>query len=288
MKCATVVPDKDRVEEFYLDDMYDNPNMTIRKTLGGTQFREPILIENVPKIIPFWKKPVIIASPSFGEKKQAIKEFATLTFSEALNRSYNLYLSTQNSILKQFDADFKEIFDEVYIAKFKSKFEKTGITYEHKAIDDMVSFTLRSPGGYIWACKSYDGEVQSKYLAQGFGSLGLMTSVIETVGGCTLCETVHGTVSKHFKQYQSLKETSTNSIASIFAWTKGLYARAKIDQNEDLMDFADTLEKVTIETVMSQYMTNDLATLVNDQHHNEAFAELDDRIEPMSTQDFIN
>ncbi len=309
VKCATITPDEDRVTEFGLKQMWRSPNGTIRNILGGTVFREPIIISNVPRLVPGWTKPIVIGRHAFGDQYRAtdlvvpgagqltltftptngddpielnvfefpgggvalamynlddsIRDFARSSLRYGLDRGYPVYLSTKNTILKAYDGRFKDIFEEVYQDEFKAKFDAAGITYEHRLIDDMVAAALKWEGGYVWACKNYDGDVQSDTVAQGFGSLGLMTSVLMTPDGKTVeAEAAHGTVTRHYRQHQRGESTSTNSIASIFAWTRGLSHRAKLDDNAELATFAATLEKVCVDTVESGFMTKDLALLV--------------------------
>jgi isocitrate dehydrogenase len=309
VKCATITPDEARVEEFGLKDMYRSPNGTIRNILGGVIFREPIVIENVPRLVPGWTKPIVIGRHAFGDQYRAtdmvvpgegsltltftpkdgsepieldvydfpgggiamamynlddsIRDFARASMRYGLDRRYPVYLSTKNTILKRYDGRFKDLFEEVYEAEFKSDFEAAGITYEHRLIDDMVASALKWEGGYVWACKNYDGDVQSDTVAQGFGSLGLMTSVLMSADGKTVeAEAAHGTVTRHYRQHQQGKPTSTNPIASIFAWTRGLQARGRLDETPEVSEFAQTLERVCIETVESGKMTKDLALLV--------------------------
>ncbi len=309
VKCATITPDEARVEEFGLKGMYRSPNGTIRNILGGVIFREPIVISNIPRLVPGWTKPIVIGRHAFGDQYRAsdmvvpgpgkltltytptdagqpieldvyefpsggiamamynlddsIRDFARASMRYGLDRGYPVYLSTKNTILKGYDGRFKDIFEEVYEAEFKPEFEAAGITYEHRLIDDMVAACLKWEGGYVWACKNYDGDVQSDTVAQGFGSLGLMTSVLMTADGKTVeAEAAHGTVTRHYRQHQEGKPTSTNPIASIFAWTRGLAARGRMDDTPDVSAFADTLERVCIETVESGKMTKDLAQLV--------------------------
>jgi isocitrate dehydrogenase len=308
VKCATITPDEQRVEEFKLKKMWKSPNGTIRNILGGVIFREPIICKNVPRLVPGWTKPIIVGRHAFGDQYRAtdfrfpgkgtlsikfvgddgkviehevykspgdgvamamynvdesIVEFARASFNYGLQRGYPVYLSTKNTILKAYDGRFKDIFQEVFDAEFAAAFKEKKIGYEHRLIDDMVASALKWSGGYVWACKNYDGDVQSDIVAQGFGSLGLMTSVLMTPDGKTVeAEAAHGTVTRHFRQHQKGEETSTNSIASIFAWTRGLAHRAKLDGNSDLKRFADTLEKVCVATVEGGYMTKDLALLI--------------------------
>jgi isocitrate dehydrogenase len=308
VKCATITPDEQRVEEFSLKKMWKSPNGTIRNILGGTIFREPIIMKNVPRLVPGWTKPIIVGRHAFGDQYRAtdfrfpgkgkltikfvgedgkviehdvfdapasgvamamynldesIREFARASLNYGLLRGYPVYLSTKNTILKAYDGRFKDVFQDVYEQEFETQFKEKKIWYEHRLIDDMVASSLKWSGGYVWACKNYDGDVQSDTVAQGFGSLGLMTSVLMTPDGQTVeAEAAHGTVTRHYRQHQKGEETSTNSIASIFAWTRGLAHRAKLDSNAELKKFADTLEKVCIQTVESGYMTKDLALLI--------------------------
>jgi isocitrate dehydrogenase len=309
VKCATITPDEARVEEFGLKKMWRSPNGTIRNILGGVIFREPIVISNVPRLVPGWTKPIIIGRHAHGDQYKAtdfvvpgpgkvtmtytpsgegepmefeiadfpgggiamgmynyddsIRDFARASLRYGLSRQYPVYLSTKNTILKAYDGRFKDIFAEVFESEFKSEFEAAGITYEHRLIDDMVAQALKWDGGFVWAAKNYDGDVQSDTLAQGFGSLGLMTSVLMTPDGKTIeAEAAHGTVTRHYRQHQQGKPTSTNPIASIFAWTQGLSHRGKLDNTPAVTEFAETLEKVCIETVESGKMTKDLALLI--------------------------
>ena len=309
VKCATITPDEARVEEFGLKQMWRSPNGTIRNILGGTIFREPIVISNVPRLVPGWTDPIVVGRHAFGDQYRAtdfkfegegtltmtftpkdgsepqsfevfqspgsgvamgmynldesIKDFARASLNYGLARDYPVYLSTKNTILKAYDGRFKDLFQEVFDTEFKEKFDAAGLTYEHRLIDDMVAASLKWEGGYVWACKNYDGDVQSDTVAQGFGSLGLMTSVLMTPDGKTVeAEAAHGTVTRHYRAHQRGEDTSTNSIASIFAWTRGLAYRAKQDGNDDLAEFADKLEKVCVRTVESGHMTKDLALLV--------------------------
>ena len=310
VKCATITPDEARVEEFGLKKMWKSPNGTIRNILGGVIFREPIIISNVPRLVPHWSKPIVIGRHAFGDQYRAtdfrvpgkgkltmtfvpedgsapiehtvfdfpgsgvamamynlddsIRDFARASLNYGLARKYPVYLSTKNTILKAYDGRFKDIFQEIYEAEFKPKFEAAGIWYEHRLIDDMVAMSLRMEGGYVWACKNYDGDVQSDTVAQGYGSLGLMTSVLTTPDGMIVeSEAAHGTVTRHYRDHQAGKQTSTNPIASIFAWTQGLSHRAKLDNNAELAQFAKTLESVCIKTVESGKMTKDLALLIS-------------------------
>ena len=309
VKCATITPDEARVEEFGLKKMWRSPNGTIRNILGGVIFREPIIISNIPRLVPGWNKPIIIGRHAFGDQYRAtdflfqgkgtltveftpedgsesqkfevfqspgdgiaqvqynldasIRDFARASLNYGLNRKYPVYLSTKNTILKAYDGRFKDIFEEIFQAEFKEKFDELGLTYEHRLIDDMVASAMKWEGGYVWACKNYDGDVQSDTVAQGFGSLGLMTSVLATPDGKVVeAEAAHGTVTRHYRQHQQGKPTSTNPIASIFAWTRGLAHRGKLDGNQPLIDFANTLEDVVITSVEAGAMTKDLALLV--------------------------
>ena len=309
VKCATITPDEARVEEFGLKKMWRSPNGTIRNILGGVIFREPIIIGNIPRLVPGWTKPIVVGRHAFGDQYRAtdlkipgpgkltltyapadgsapmemnvydfpssgvamamynrddsIRDFARASFRYGLARNYPVYLSTKNTILKAYDGRFKDLFQEVFDAEFKEEFTAKGITYEHRLIDDMVACAMKWEGGYVWACKNYDGDVQSDIVAQGFGSLGLMTSVLMTPDGKTVeAEAAHGTVTRHYRQHQQGKPTSTNPIASIFAWTRGLAHRGKLDQTPDVTAFAETLEKVCIGTVEQGKMTKDLALLV--------------------------
>lgn len=311
VKCATITPDEERVEEFGLKEMWRSPNGTIRNILGGTVFREPILCTNVPRLVPGWSKPIVIGRHAFGDQYRAtdfrvdepgkltmrfepasggtpteyevfdfpepgvamgmynlddsIRDFARACLNFGLKRRWPVYLSTKNTILKAYDGRFKDLFEEVYQAEFASSFEDRGVTYEHRLIDDMVAAALKWDGGFVWACKNYDGDVQSDTVAQGFGSLGLMTSVLMTPDGKTVeAEAAHGTVTRHYRQYQQGKETSTNPIASIFAWTRGLAHRGRMDETPDVVNFAETLEAVCVDTVQTGSMTKDLALLVGD------------------------
>merc|ERR1711892_65516 len=285
VKCATITPDEDRVVEFDLKEMWRSPNGTIRNILGGVVFRESIICKNIPLLVPSWKKPICIGRHAFGDQYRAtnyvtktggkfemvftpndgsIESFAESSFIMALSKNWPLYLSTKNTILKRYDGRFKDIFAEVYEAKYKSQFEAAGIWYEHRLIDDMVAQCLKSDGGFVWACKNYDGDVQSDTLAQGFGSLGLMTSVLMAPDGKTIeAEAAHGTVTRHYREHMKGNKTSTNPIASIFAWTRGLDHRGKLDGNDDLRRFAQTVERTCIEVVESGIMTKDLAGCVH-------------------------
>jgi isocitrate dehydrogenase len=310
VKCATITPDEARVEEFGLKEMYRSPNGTIRNILGGVIFREPIVISNIPRLVPGWTKPIIIGRHAFGDQYRAtdtkipgegklmltftpsdgsdplelevfdfpegggvamamynldasIRDFARASFRYGLEREYPVYMSTKNTIMKTYDGRFKDLFQEVFDAEFSDEFAAKDLTYEHRLIDDMVAAALKWEGGYVWACKNYDGDVQSDTVAQGFGSLGLMTSVLMTPDGKTVeAEAAHGTVTRHFRQHQQGKETSTNPIASIFAWTRALAARGRMDDTPQVSEFAQTLERVCVETVESGRMTKDLALLV--------------------------
>jgi len=308
VKCATITPDEARVEEFHLKKMWKSPNGTIRNILGGCIFREPIVISNVPRLIPGWTDPIVVGRHAFGDQyratdflvpgpgkltmtwqgengeklefdvfdfpasgvamgmynlDQSIRDFAHACFNYSLGRGWPLYLSTKNTILKAYDGRFKDIFQEIYDKEYKAKFEEAGIEYQHRLIDDMVASALKWSGKFVWACKNYDGDVQSDQVAQGFGSLGLMTSVLMTPDGKTVeAEAAHGTVTRHYRMHQQGKATSTNPIASIFAWTGGLKYRGKFDDTPDVVRFAETLERVCIETVEAGQMTKDLAILV--------------------------
>ena len=308
VKCATITPDEARVEEFGLKKMWKSPNGTIRNILGGVIFREPIICQNVPRLVPGWTQPIVVGRHAFGDQYKAtdflfpgkgtltikfvgedgkviehevfkapgagvamamynldesIREFARASLNYGLQRKYPVYLSTKNTILKAYDGRFKDLFQEVFDAEFAAAFKEAGIVYEHRLIDDMVASALKWSGGYVWACKNYDGDVQSDTVAQGFGSLGLMTSVLFTPDGKTVeAEAAHGTVTRHYREHQKGKATSTNSIASIYAWTRGLAHRAKLDGNDKLAAFAHKLEEVTVATVEAGFMTKDLALLV--------------------------
>ena len=309
VKCATITPDEARVEEFGLKEMYRSPNGTIRNILGGTVFRQPIICNNVPRLVPGWTRPIVIGRHAFGDQYRAtdfvvegagkltmtftpadgsapvtrevfdfpdggvamsmynldesIRGFARACMNYGLDLGWPVYLSTKNTIMKAYDGRFKDLFEEVFETEFEDKFRDAGITYEHRLIDDMVACALKWDGGFVWACKNYDGDVQSDTVAQGFGSLGLMTSVLMTPDGKTVeAEAAHGTVTRHYRQHQQGKDTSTNPIASIFAWTRGLSYRAKFDDTPDVAEFAATVERVCIETVEAGQMTKDLALLV--------------------------
>ena len=310
IKCATITPDEARVEEFKLKKMWKSPNGTIRNILGGTVFREPIICNNIPKLVPTWTKPIVIGRHAFGDQyratdflvpgkgkmqvkwtsedgkdtkefevfnfpgpgvalsmynlDQSIKDFARACMNYGLQRNWPVYLSTKNTILKAYDGRFKDLFEEVYQKEFADKFKSANITYEHRLIDDIVACSMKWNGAYVWACKNYDGDVQSDTVAQGFGSLGLMTSVLMSPDGKTVeAEAAHGTVTRHYRMHQQGKETSTNPIASIFAWTRGLAHRGKLDGNNELIKFSESLEKVCVETVESGSMTKDLAILID-------------------------
>jgi isocitrate dehydrogenase len=309
VKCATITPDEDRVKEFGLKKMWKSPNGTIRNILGGVIFREPIIISNIPRLVPGWTKPIVVGRHAFGDQYRAtdlkvpgagsltmtftpadgsepmelnvfdfpaggvamamynlddsIRDFARASLRYGLNRNYPVYLSTKNTILKAYDGRFKDIFQEVFESEFKADFDKAGITYEHRLIDDMVAAAMKWEGGYVWACKNYDGDVQSDTIAQGFGSLGLMTSVLMTPDGKTVeAEAAHGTVTRHYRMHQQGKPTSTNPIASIFAWTQGLSYRGKMDDTPEVVKFAETLERVCVQTVEQGKMTKDLSLLI--------------------------
>ncbi len=325
IKCATITPDEERVTEFNLSKMWKSPNGTIRNIVGGTVFREPIIMKNVPRYVQGWTKPIVIGRHAFGDQYKAtdtvIKGKGTLTmtftsetgetkswevydfegdgvamamyntdesiygfahssFQMALTKKWPLYLSTKNTILKAYDGRFKDIFEEVYQKNYKSEFDKEGITYEHRLIDDMVASCMKWNGGFVWACKNYDGDVQSDTVAQGFGSLGLMTSVLVTPDGKTVeAEAAHGTVTRHYREHQKGKATSTNPIASIFAWTRGLEHRGKLDENQELIGFCNALEQVCIDTVESGKMTKDLAMLVKPEGLTSA--------DYLTTEDFL-
>ena len=318
IKCATITPDEQRVEEFDLKKMWRSPNGTLRNIIGGTVFREPIIMKNVPRLVPGWTQPICIGRHAFGDQYKAtdtvikgkgkltmtfipegggeptewevynfegeggvamsmyntdesIYGFARSCMNQALAKGWPLYLSTKNTILKAYDGRFEDIFQEVFDAEFKDKFEAAGITYEHRLIDDMVAAAMKWNGGFVWACKNYDGDVQSDTVAQGFGSLGLMTSTLVTPDGKTMeAEAAHGTVTRHYRQHQQGKKTSTNPIASIFAWTRGLDFRGKLDGNDALRTFAQTLEQVCIDVVESGRMTKDLALLIHGKDMTEA------------------
>ena len=327
IKCATITPDEQRVEEFNLSNMWRSPNGTIRNIVGGTVFREPIIMSNVPRYVQGWTKPICIGRHAFGDQYRAadtittgkgkltmtftpedggspqtfevynfeengvamcmynidssIYGFARSCMNQALKKGWPLYLSTKNTIMKAYDGRFKDIFQEVFENEFKDQFAAAGITYEHRLIDDMVAAAMKWNGGFVWACKNYDGDVQSDTVAQGFGSLGLMTSTLVTPDGKTMeAEAAHGTVTRHFRQHQQGKETSTNPIASIFAWTRGLQHRGKLDDNQALIEFCNTLEQVCIETVESGKMTKDLALLIHKENLTQEHY--------LTTQQFLN
>ena len=327
IKCATITPDEARVEEFSLKKMWRSPNGTIRNIVGGTVFREPIIMKNVPRYVQGWTKPICIGRHAFGDQYKAtdivthgkgkltmtftpengdkpktwevynfqengvamsmynidssIYGFARSCMNQALTKKWPLYLSTKNTILKAYDGRFKDVFHEVFTNEFKEKFEAAGITYEHRLIDDMVAAAMKWNGGFVWACKNYDGDVQSDTVAQGFGSLGLMTSTLVTPDGKTMeAEAAHGTVTRHYREHQKGNETSTNPIASIFAWTRGLAHRGKLDNNNELIDFCKTLETVCIETVENGQMTKDLALLIHGKSLN--------RSHYLNTQEFLD
>ena len=310
VKCATITPDEERVEEFGLKKMWKSPNGTIRNILGGTVFRQPIICQNVPRLVPGWTQPIVIGRHAFGDQYRAtdfvvpgkgkltvrfepedggapiehevfnfpgggvamsmynlddsIRDFARACMNYGLDLGWPVYLSTKNTIMKAYDGRFKDLFEEVFETEFAAKFKDAGVTYEHRLIDDMVACAMKWNGGFVWACKNYDGDVQSDTVAQGFGSLGLMTSVLMTPDGKTVeAEAAHGTVTRHYRQHQQGKETSTNPIASIFAWTRGLAYRARMDETPAVAEFAKTLEKVCIDTVEAGDMTKDLALLVS-------------------------
>ncbi len=329
VKCATITPDEARVEEFSLKKMWRSPNGTIRNILGGTVFREPIIIKNVPRLVPHWTKPIIVGRHAFGDQYKAtdfkvpgrgrlilrfepenggeeiehevyqfpgpgvamgmynldssIRDFARACFNYGLERGYPVYFSTKNTILKAYDGRFKDIFQEVFDTEFKDRFAEKGLTYEHRLIDDMVACALKWSGGFVWACKNYDGDVQSDVVAQGFGSLGLMTSVLMTPDGKTIeAEAAHGTVTRHYRQHQRGEPTSTNPIASIFAWTRGLKYRGRMDGTPEVERFAETLEQVVIETVEAGCMTKDLALLIGPDQPwlttEQFFAKIEERL----------
>ena len=326
VKCATITPDEERVKEFNLKSMYKSPNGTIRNILGGTVFRQPIICNNIPRLVPGWNKPIVIGRHAFGDQYRAtdikiptsgkltltfkpddngkeivydifdfpspgvamtmynldesIKGFARSCMNYALDLNWPLYMSTKNTILKTYDGRFKEIFEKVYNEEYKEKFKEANITYEHRLIDDMVACALKWNGGFVWACKNYDGDVQSDTVAQGFGSLGLMTSILMTPKGDIVeAEAAHGTVTRHFREYQKGNTTSTNPIASIFAWSKGLIYRAKFDQNNELDQFAKKLEKSCISCVEDGFMTKDLSILTNNSENYQTTDQFLDKIE---------
>ena len=331
IKCATITPDEQRVEEFKLKQMWKSPNGTIRNILDGTVFREPIVCTNVPRLVPNWTAPICIGRHAFGDQYRAtdfvtkgkgkltikfegedgkviehevfnfkgdgvalamyntdesIFGFARSCFNQALTKKWPLYLSTKNTILKKYDGRFKDIFEEVYQNEFKAKYEAAGITYEHRLIDDMVASALKWNGNFVWACKNYDGDVQSDTVAQGFGSLGLMTSVLVTPDGTVIeAEAAHGTVTRHYREHQKGKPTSTNPIASIFAWTRGLEFRGKLDGNQELINFCQALEQVCVETVESGKMTKDLAVCIygNKVNHGEHYLYTEEFLDALDT-----
>jgi isocitrate dehydrogenase len=338
VKCATITPDEARVEEFGLKEMYKSPNGTIRNILGGVIFREPIVISNIPRLVPSWRKPIVIGRHAFGDQYRAtdvvvpgegkltlmyrpkdgsepielevydfpgpgiamamynlddsIRDFARASLRYGLERNYPVYLSTKNTILKRYDGRFKDLFQEIYDAEFKTDFEAAGLSYEHRLIDDMVAASLKWEGGYVWACKNYDGDVQSDTVAQGFGSLGLMTSVLMSADGKTVeAEAAHGTVTRHYRQHQQGKPTSTNPIASIFAWTRALEARGRMDGTPAVSEFSQTLERVCVRTVESGKMTKDLALLVGSdqewQTTQEFLTSIDDNLEQEMSQGIV-
>ncbi|MDA8938517.1 isocitrate dehydrogenase (NADP(+)) [Flavobacteriaceae bacterium] len=327
IKCATITPDEERVVEYTLKKMWRSPNGTIRNIVGGTVFREPIIMKNVPRYVQGWTKPICIGRHAFGDQYKAtdivthgkgkltmtftpengdkpktwevynfqengvamsmynidssIYGFARSCMNQALTKKWSLYLSTKNTILKAYDGRFKDVFQEVFTNEFENKFEAAGITYEHRLIDDMVAAAMKWSGGFVWACKNYDGDVQSDTVAQGFGSLGLMTSTLVTPDGKTMeAEAAHGTVTRHYREHQKGNETSTNPIASIFAWTRGLSHRGKLDNNSELIDFCKTLETVCIQTVENGQMTKDLAVLIHGKDLN--------RTHYLNTQEFLD
>ncbi len=330
VKCATITPDEARVKEFGLKEMWKSPNGTIRNILGGTVFRQPIICQNVPRLVPSWTKPIVIGRHAFGDQYKAtdfvvpgqgkltikfqpddggapiehevfafpgggvamamynldesIRGFARACLNYGLDLGWSVYLSTKNTILKAYDGRFKDLFAEVFEGEFKDRFSAAGIVYEHRLIDDMVAAALKWEGGFVWACKNYDGDVQSDMVAQGFGSLGMMTSVLLTPDGKTVeAEAAHGTVTRHYREHQKGKPTSTNPIASIFAWARGIAARGRMDETPEVAEFAETLERVCVETVESGKMTKDLARLVGDgqefQTTEEFLASIDERLQ---------
>ena len=330
VKCATITPDEGRVEEFDLKEMWKSPNGTIRNIIGGTVFRQPIICNNIPRLVPGWTKPIVIGRHAFGDQYRAtdflvpgpgkltmkfepadggeaqeyevfdfpssgcamgmynlddsIRGFARSCMNYGLNLGWPVYLSTKNIIVKKYDGRFKDLFQEVFEAEFAAKFAEAGITYEHRLIDDMVAAAMKWEGGFVWACKNYDGDVQSDTVAQGFGSLGLMTSVLMTEDGQTVeAEAAHGTVTRHYREHQKGNATSTNPIASIFAWTQGLNYRGVFDNTPEVVKFAETLEKVCVETVESGFMTKDLALLVGSEQNwlttEEFLAKLDENLQ---------
>ena len=331
IKCATITPDEARVKEFNLKQMWKSPNGTIRNILDGTVFREPIVMSNVPRLVPNWTAPICIGRHAFGDQYRAtdfvtkgkgkltvkfegedgtvqefevynfkgdgvamamyntdesIRGFAHACFNQALMKKWPLYLSTKNTILKKYDGRFKDIFEEIYQADYKARFEQNGLVYEHRLIDDMVASALKWHGNFVWACKNYDGDVQSDTVAQGFGSLGLMTSTLVTPDGKTMeAEAAHGTVTRHYRDHQAGKPTSTNPIASIFAWTRGLEFRGILDNNTELVNFCKTLEQVCVETVESGKMTKDLAVNIhgNKVNHGEHYLYTEEFLEAINS-----
>lgn len=331
IKCATITPDEERVKEFSLKQMWKSPNGTIRNILDGTVFREPIVMQNIPRLVPNWTAPICIGRHAFGDQYRAtdfvtkgkgkltvkfegedgtvqefevynfkgdgvalamyntdesIRGFAHACFNQALSKKWPLYLSTKNTILKKYDGRFKDIFEEIYHADYRTAFEAAGIVYEHRLIDDMVASALKWNGNFVWACKNYDGDVQSDTVAQGFGSLGLMTSVLVTPDGNTMeAEAAHGTVTRHYRNHQQGKATSTNPIASIFAWTRGLEFRGKLDGNQALIDFCHKLEAVCVETVEAGFMTKDLAVCIhgNKVNHGEHYLNTEEFLEKLNS-----
>ena len=326
IKCATITPDEARVKEFGLKKMWKSPNGTIRNELNGTVFREPIVIDNIPRLVPGWTKPIIIGRHAFGDQYRAqdlvprepgefsivfkpegkpenkisvfkfkgpgvlmgmyntdasITGFAHACFKYGLQRNYPVYMSTKNTIMKGYDGRFKDIFEDIYSKEYKAEFEKRGLWYEHRLIDDMVAYAIKSSGGYVWACKNYDGDVQSDIVAQGYGSLGLMTSVLMSPDGYVEAEAAHGTVTRHYRQWQKGEETSTNPVASIFAWTRGLAQRAKLDGNNKLAVFSQKLEETIINTIKAGHMTKDLALCVS-------YGKPVKRSDYMTTDEFLN
>ena len=309
IKCATITPDEARVTEFNLKQMWRSPNGTIRNIVGGTIFREPIVIPNIPRLVPGWTQPIIVGRHAFGDQyrstdfcpkvpgkftmtfqpedgseatnfevfnfpgpgvlmgmyntDESIYGFAHASMQYALARNYPCYMTTKNTILKRYDGRFKDIFQEVYEQHYRAQFEAAGLWYEHRLIDDMVAYAIKSSGGFVWACKNYDGDVQSDIVAQGYGSLGLMTSVLQAPDGSVEAEAAHGTVTRHYRVHQKGGETSTNSVASMFAWTRGLLHRAKLDEHAELKNFCETMERVIIETISAGHMTKDLAICVH-------------------------
>ncbi|MFC8917433.1 NADP-dependent isocitrate dehydrogenase [Streptomyces sp. NPDC047821] len=313
VKCATITPDEARVEEFNLKAMYRSPNATVRTALGGVIFREPVIMENVPRLVPGWTRPIVVGRHAFGDQYRAtdlkvpgpgtltmtftpedgsdpvelevydfpgagvalamynldesIRDFARASFRYGLTRGYPVYLSTKNTVLKKYDGRFKDLFQEVFDTEFKPRFDAAGLTYEHRLIDDMVASALKWEGGYVWACKNYDGDVQADAVARGFGSPGLMTSVLMSPDGRTvLAEAAHGTVTRHYRRHQQGRSTSTNPIASVFAWTRGLAHRGELDGTPEVVGFARALEEVCVETVEGGQMTEDLARLISPEH----------------------